>query len=733
MAEEKPKLGLSTASLMVCANMIGTGVFTSLGFQLDRLPSGFSILVLWFLGGVISLCGALVYSEVASVIPHSGGESVYLRELFGPSLGFLAGWVSLIAGFAAPIAASAHAFAIHLSPWTHELGVSPNVAALSLVALLTCLHLLGTRKSGAVQNLLSALKITLLGVVILVGFFHAKEFPSIQPRWGDVQTFFSEPFAVSFVFVLYAYTGWNAAVYIANDLSNPQKTLPRALLIGTVSVTLIYLLLQASFLLSTPTHLLTNKPNVAQAMMNHVFGPRAGLWISGLVAIGLMSAVSAMIWGGSNVLQANIPGLGASNRWGRPHRSLLLQLGLVAGLLLSTSFETLIYFIGFLLTLCSALTVTGIFLIRYRKNQSAFRCPGHPWPALIFLAVSLASLAHLAFAEPRVIFAGTLFLLLGWLLYKTRFQRALALVLLLVLPISLSAQEIDASNSSEECLMPFTQMLFPTEMALNDLQNVNEEYKRRYLVADLNTLEIDGSQKCRGMDEVLPEDSDIPELSNPVWFKNYQDRVQKFRPKQALSKAPVITYAGKKWCIGQRLIACELVPNGGKFSAVRVARFLTSSKAMYSTKKYMGILEYEKRFQTSYYAPINQIHQRGWSSDRPYGQVDQDRDRIMGGSKGSRVTHFRSPSEKGVVLMEMPNFLYFKGLPGYSYVDGNGIHEKMAAEGSELKDFLGAPISLGCIRLTDYAAKFLRWYIPMGAKFFIHYQTQFYSSFPPSP
>src|SRR5438876_8626465 len=242
----KPRrtIGLFTACAIVIANIIGTGVFTSLGFQLPEIHSGFALLMLWTVGGVAALCGALSYGELSAALPRSGGEYHFLSEIYHPALGFMAGVVSATVGFAAPIALAAMAFGKY---FVGVFGVgSPVLLSFVVVWLVTAFHLGNLQVGSAFQNLSTLVKLLLIGALIGVGFFvHPKQPISFLPARGDAMSIFGAPFAVALVYVMYSYSGWNAAAYITGEIKQPEKNVPRSLLVGTGLVIVIYVLLNA--------------------------------------------------------------------------------------------------------------------------------------------------------------------------------------------------------------------------------------------------------------------------------------------------------------------------------------------------------------------------------------------------------------------------------------------------------------------------------------------------------
>lgn len=283
--------------------MIGIGVFTSLGFQLAAIPSGFSILMLWIVGGAAALCGALAYAELAVAFPRSGGEYNFLSRIYHPALGFMAGWISATVGFAAPVALAAMAFGEYFAGVVP--GAPPLFVGLAVAWAVTLILLSGAKLSTTFQNVSTLIKVALIAVFIIAGFSVAEPQPiSFLPQPGDIGHILSAPFAVSLVFVMYSYSGWNAATYIAGDVRTPERSIPVAMLVATLIVVLLYVLLNAVFLYTTPMAAMTGQLNVAQVAGEHIFGATGGRIVAGLICVGLVSAISAMMWIGPRVTVA---------------------------------------------------------------------------------------------------------------------------------------------------------------------------------------------------------------------------------------------------------------------------------------------------------------------------------------------------------------------------------------------------------------------------------------------
>ena len=401
-APRRPRIPPLTAVCIVVANMIGTGIFTSLGFQVGDLPSGFAIVALWTVGGICAMCGALAYAELGAALPRSGGEYHFLREIYHPAVGFIAGWVSATVGFAAPVAIAAMPFGTYLANLVP--GANPIVAALVTVWLVTLVLLLDLRLGSAFQIGSTILKVALIAVPIIAGLLVKKTQPiSFLPVKGDGALIVSAPFAVSLYWVMYAYSGWNASTYITGELRNPGRNIPLSLGLGTLLVSALYVLLNIAFMRSTPAAEMVGKQQVALVAGTHIFGPVGGEIMAAFICLGLISTVSAMMWIGPRVtatMGEDLAALGLlarRTRSGVPAIAILTQAAIVTLMLLTATFQTIVSYVQFTLQLCSALTVLGVFVLRWRRPNLArpFRVWGYPVTPLLFLAVSIWMLWHL--------------------------------------------------------------------------------------------------------------------------------------------------------------------------------------------------------------------------------------------------------------------------------------------------------------------------------------------------
>ena len=417
-------VGFFTACGIVIANIIGTGVFTSLGFQVADIQSGFALLMLWIVGGVAALCGALCYGELSAALPRSGGEYHFLSEIYHPAVGFMAGFISATVGFAAPIALAAMAFGKYFRG-VFDFG-SPVLLSFVLVWMVALFHFGNLRLGSAFQNLWTIVKLLLVGVLIGAGLLIEEKQPiTFFPRAADTMSIFSGAFAVALVYVMYSYSGWNASSYIIGEVKNPERNVPRSLLAGTIIVIVAYVLLNAVFLATTPEVEMRGQLEVGLIAGKHIFGNNGGRIVGAVICLGLISAISSMTWIGPRVTMSMgedhwlLQFLGRKNTGGVPANAVLVQLLIVNLLLLTRSFELVVVYIQFALLLCSLLTVIGVIVLRAsRPNVSRpYRVWLYPLPPLLFAAITIWMMIYLLISKTTESVAGMVTAIVGFLLY----------------------------------------------------------------------------------------------------------------------------------------------------------------------------------------------------------------------------------------------------------------------------------------------------------------------------
>ncbi len=413
-SELKREIGFFTATILVIANMVGTGIFTTSGFVIKELGSPAAMLACWAAGGVFALCGALCYGELGSRYPRAGGEYIYLKEIFGEWMGFLSGWISLVVGFSAPIAAAAIAFAIYsfqmLSIETGTLWTIPvvgipvisislqSMVAISVVILFSVVHYHSLKVGSRVQNLLTLFKIGIVVAFISSGFLSENGTTANFMLETESTAGFAEKLAVSLIFVSFAYAGWNASAYIGGEIKNPGRNIPLSLLIGTLLVTGLYLLLNVVYIYALTPAQMSGVVDVGARAAISLFGENVSKVVSGAIALGLLSVLSAMIMTGPRVYYAMSRDKIFFELFSRvsktrhtPAHSIFLQAGIAIVLIITASYEKLLIYIGFTLSLFAMLTVVGLVRLRLKEgpNPNGYRTFGYPLTPLIFIIGNL--------------------------------------------------------------------------------------------------------------------------------------------------------------------------------------------------------------------------------------------------------------------------------------------------------------------------------------------------------
>jgi APA family basic amino acid/polyamine antiporter len=416
------KVGLMTCIFLVAATMVGNGIYTSLGIQLTSISSGFTILALWALGGLVALCGALSYAELSAQMPHSGGEYYYFTKIYHPAIGTMAGIVTQMAACMGPIALASMAFGKYfqaLFPAIH-----PMLSSILLVTVVTGMHLIDLGFSAAFQDITTGLKFLLIAIIFYLGFRYASvPLSTLLPSTHAIQELFQPTSGVTLLFCYYAYSGWNASTYIADDVNASQQTVGRSLIIGSLFVMVVYLLMNALFLVSAPLSELRGVLDVGRVVAIHLLGQQGGRIMSMLIAVGLIASISAMTWTGPRIMQTMGKNLFALRWFGHtsskniPLRAILFQYAVVMTLLLTSSFKVILVSTQFALISCELLGVLSVIVLRRRKALQAnsrgatFHSPLYPLPQLFFATVSIMALLYTLVTNSFEAFLGIVLIL----------------------------------------------------------------------------------------------------------------------------------------------------------------------------------------------------------------------------------------------------------------------------------------------------------------------------------
>ncbi len=428
------QIGWLTATSIVIANMIGAGIFTTSGLIAGNLPNPSWVLLLWIFGGMVAIAGAMCYAELATRMPEDGGEYLYLKRLYHPSLGFLSGWTSFFVGFSAPIAASALGFAEYIIPdkgltVSGEIIMDPfwikKVLALSVIVLFTVVHYLGHKWGSRVQNFLTAIKILIVFGLATVGMILGKgDFSNLQFQSGEA--YGGLAIGTAMMLVMFSYSGWNASSYIAGEMKNPRKSLPLSLLLGTGIVIAVYIAVNLFIFRSLPFSEVEGTIPIFEKASIAAFGEWFGRILGILSAIALLASLSAFIMIGPRIYYAMaldklfFPfAAKVHRRFGVPGRSILIQGSIALILVLIGSFEQIVIYVEFALLIFPFFAVAGMFIARKKKigESMAVRVKGYPFVPLFFLLCSLLIMIIAYINRPLESSAAVITVLIGIPIY----------------------------------------------------------------------------------------------------------------------------------------------------------------------------------------------------------------------------------------------------------------------------------------------------------------------------
>ncbi len=431
------RLGALDGAAIVVSNVIGGGIFLVPAFVAASVPNPWAMLAVWLAGGVLAFTGAMAYAELAALRPRAGGEYVYLREAFGPFAAFLTGWTSFVAGFAGAIAASAVGLSSYLGRFlpaaadttplaTLPLGVldltlSPQaVVAIAVIALLSLVHILGLGPGRVVQNLLGGLKVALLVGFVAAGFGFGSGDASHFSAGGAVAP---SLWVLALIPVMFSYSGWNAAAYVAEEMRDPGRNVPLALGLGTAAVVVVYLLLNLLYIYALPVvEFATVEARVVDAAADQLFGPAVAGPFALASVVMIAASISAMVLAGPRVYYAMardglFPAAAArvDPRFRTPLVAIVAQGVWASLLVLSGRFDQLVEYTGFAVVLFAGLAVTSLFVLRRRAPDEPrpFRAWGYPLAPMIFSGASLLIVLNALWGSPTTSGAGVLVIAAG--------------------------------------------------------------------------------------------------------------------------------------------------------------------------------------------------------------------------------------------------------------------------------------------------------------------------------
>jgi len=436
------RLGPFDAAVIVISNVIGVGIFTTPGVVAGMVHGKAAMLAVWAIGGALAFAGALAYAELASRRPQAGGEYVYLRESFGGLPAFLTGWTSFVAGFTGAMAAGAVGLtvylnrfvpgissvtpiaALHLGPLA--LTVSPrSIAAVAVIVALALVHARGLGPGRIVQNALTALKVCGLLLFVAAGMLLAEPTSAAVTDPSASTSGAWQPFLLALVPVMFSYSGWNAAVYVAEEIRQPARNVPRALAIGTATVIAVYLALNALYLRVVPPDALAGSIGVGEVAAGRLFGSAAAAVFAAMAIVIILGSLSAMTLAGPRVYFAMArdgsffsAAARVHPRYHTPAIAILVQAAWSALLVLSGTFEQLLMYTGFAVILFSALAVVSLFFVRrHSSEEAAFRAWGYPWAPALFSIVCFVIVANAIIEAPGVASTGLAIMAAGIPLY----------------------------------------------------------------------------------------------------------------------------------------------------------------------------------------------------------------------------------------------------------------------------------------------------------------------------
>lgn len=417
--KQKLKIGWKTAIMLVVSNMIGTGVFTSLGYQLVEVQNVWSVLLLWVSGGILALIGAFTFAELGTYYNKSGGDYIFISEGFHPFLGYLSAWTSLILGFAAPVAIAGLAMEAYLAPFhihNFRLYIFATIIAISLF------HSFSLKESSIFQIFTTAFKMVFVAFLISLGiWFLPIENNALQTQTSVLAEIGKPGFAVSLLYVTYAYTGWNAAAYIVGEIRNPKKDLPIALVVGTIIVIAVYVVLQLVFLKFATLGQLQGQADVAIIATNNILGLNASAWISAGIGLQLIATMSSYIWIGPRIVNAMAQSysfwkfIRPVNKNNIPTRAIWLQCSIILILMASGTLLQVLLYTSFLLQLMGTLAVASF--LKIPRNKSGFKSPFSPYIQYFYIGFSLFVLFFILWDKPVESLIGFGILVLGTITY----------------------------------------------------------------------------------------------------------------------------------------------------------------------------------------------------------------------------------------------------------------------------------------------------------------------------
>lgn len=426
------QFGLHTAIAMIVGQVIAVGIFLTPAGMAKSVGSPFWLLVVWLVMGAMTLSGALCYGELAARFPEAGGSYAYLREAYGRVAGFLYGWMTLLVldpGLTATLAVGLSEYAAHPVPLSPD---GKKALAIGTIVVLGLINILGARIGATFLNALTVLKLTTLLFIIAFGFLGGRG------DWANFQPFFQTPsdtfgaLAGGVVGAFFAFAGWWEVSRIAGEVRDAERNVPLALVIGVVTITIVYVLTSAVFLYLVPASRVANDQAFAAQAGEVMFGPLGGGVFAAIVVVSVAGSIAAYLMGSPRVYYAMardglfFEAFGRPHpRFGTPHLATLVQMALAAVLILTGGFGEILAYFFFVVVLFIAVTVLGLFRIRRRGGHAGYKTPLFPLTPIFFLAVTAVVLFLIAARNPSQAALGVVVVLLGVPVYYLIFRRKL--------------------------------------------------------------------------------------------------------------------------------------------------------------------------------------------------------------------------------------------------------------------------------------------------------------------
>jgi APA family basic amino acid/polyamine antiporter len=447
--------------LLLVGGIIGSSIFLTAKDIAGALPHPVLFVIVWILGGLISLCACFAFAELGSMFPDAGGQYVYMREAFGDLAAFLYGWMLFAVANGGSIAALSVASAAYLG------GIIPgisqdhvifsaagivltraHVVALISIVLVTWVNVAGLRRGALLQNVATWAKFAAMAAFVLLGFtigkgdwhhFMSSNWTSAQGLsmgFGSGQLL--SAFGVALIAVFWAYDGWVYITWVAGEVKDPRRNVPLAMVLGTLAVGVIYVSMNMAYVYALPLSEIAKHETIAHAAAVALFSPRAAVWLSAMIAVSCFGAMASLVLSGSRVYYAMAKdGVFFQNmakihpKWRTPALSLIGQGVWACLLTVSGRYDQLYTYVMFGMVLSYTLTVIGLFILRWKRPDTPrpYRCSGYPWLPAIYILIGTAWTLNTVVTRPKEALAGTIIVLIGvpgYLYWKRNSRKAIA-------------------------------------------------------------------------------------------------------------------------------------------------------------------------------------------------------------------------------------------------------------------------------------------------------------------